>query len=423
MALATEEIVEKKIQPVKQLKIAYIMSRFPKLTETFILYELMALRDEGVEVEIFPLLREKQSVAHPEADRLVRLAHYQPFISLPIIKAHWHYLMKKPWTYLKMLYEVLAGTAGSVNFFFGALGILPKSALFARTMQQLGVDHVHAHFATHPAVAALIIYRLAGIPFSFTAHGSDLHVERRMLDKKVQAASVVVTISDYNKELIIEECGEKFREKIKVIRCGTDLDLFAPPFEKDSETQLRIVCVASFEEVKGHTWLVKACELLKTWGIDFVCHLIGEGPIRRHIEREISEARLDRQFVLHGGLARQDVIDLLRSVHVQVLPSVPTQNGKREGIPVVLMEGMACGLPVISSNLSGIPELVEHERSGILTEPRDYLALAQALKRLYEDKELRRTMGRNGRAKVAEQFDLKKNAKELYRLLALQHTR
>src|SRR5437016_1216183 len=146
-------------------KVAYIMSRFPKITETFILYEMLALEEFGVPVEIYPLLRETQPVAHPEAERLVRRAHFHPFISLAILRAQWHFIRRRPLAYFRLWAEVLGATWGSANFFLGALGIFPKAVRFAYEMARQGVTHVHVHFASHPAVAALIIHRLTGIPF------------------------------------------------------------------------------------------------------------------------------------------------------------------------------------------------------------------------------------------------------------------
>ena len=176
------------------MKVAYTMSRFPKLTETFVLYEILALESQGVEVEIYPLLRERQQVEHPEAERLTRRAHYHPFVSLPILRANLHYLLRRPRTYFGVLAEVLLGTRKSRNFFVGALGVFPKSVRCAWEMERAGVDHLHAHFATHPALAALVVHRLTGIPFSFTAHGSDLHVDRTMLDVKVAASRFTVAM-------------------------------------------------------------------------------------------------------------------------------------------------------------------------------------------------------------------------------------
>jgi glycosyltransferase involved in cell wall biosynthesis len=402
-----------------RLKVAYIMSRFPKITETFILYEMLALEDLGVKVELFPLLREYQKVAHSEAQKLIPHAHFHPFLSLKVLWAQWYYIRRKPKTYFGLWGEVLKSTFGSLNFFVGAIGIFPKSVRFAYEMEKLNVSNVHAHFASHPAVAAFIINRLTGIPYSFTAHGSDLHVERRMLDKKVAAASFAVTVSSYNKELMVAECGEKAREKIHVIHCGVDPNLFRLQPKTSNPNPIQILCVASFEEVKGHKFLVEACRNLTQRGVNFVCHLVGLGPLRRTVEAQIHKAGLTDHFRLHGGLSRPDIIKLHTEADVFVLPSVPTKNGKREGIPIVLMEAMSSGLPVVSSDLSGIPELVENGTCGILLPPRDVQALADALKKLCNDAMLRKKMGRNGRKRILEKFDLSKNAFKLLNLIKI----
>ncbi len=394
-------------------KVAYIMSRFPKLTETFILYEIIALEKQGIKVETFPLLREQAKIIHKEAQELTERAHFHPFISGKILAAHWCFIRRDFRTYFRTIAEVFSGTFGSLNFFIGALGILPKTVRFAYEMEQLGVQHVHAHFATHPAVAGLIIYRLTGIPFSFTAHGSDLHVEKRMLDKKIRAASFATTVSFFNKKLMVKEGGEETREKIHVLRCGVDTKLFSPRAKITESRSFQILCVASFEEVKGHKYLVDACKILSEQGLDFECHFVGYGPLRKQVENQIDELGLQDKFHLHGSLPRNMVLEMLLKSDVFVLASVPTRQGKREGIPVVLMEAMASGLPVISSQLSGIPELVDDGISGVLIEPRDSEALARTLLDLAADPAKNISLGRAGREKVLNEFDLEKNTLKL----------
>ncbi len=394
-------------------KVAYIMSRFPKLTETFILYEALALEELGVPVELYPLLRERQAVTHPDAERLLQRAHFHPFLSLPILRAQWHFLRKRPLDYFKLWVEVLRGTWASLNFLLGAVGIFPKAVRFAYEMSIQGITHVHAHFANHPAVAALIIHRLTGIPFSFTAHGSDLHVKRRMLREKVEAAAFVVAISRYNKEFIIRECGEGVQGKIHVVHCGVDVDFFSPSEDgKKRSGPFQILCVGSFGEVKGHMVLIEACRLLRLRGVDFMCHLVGDGPLRRQLEQQIAKTKLKDKMVMHGMLRRADVAKMLRAADLMVLASVRTRRGDREGIPNALMEAMASGLPVVASAISGIRELVESERTGLLVPPGDSAALADALQTLSENADLLK-MGQAGREKVILEFNLKASAAAL----------
>lgn len=401
---------------VPPIRVAYVMSRFPKLTETFVLYEVSTLESLGVPVEIYPLLRERQRIMHPEAEQWTRRANYHPFLSLPILRAQAHFVRRKPGAYFRLWLEVIRKTWGSANFFVGALGIFPKAVRFAYEMERKGVTHIHAHFANHPAVAALIVHRLTGIPYSFTAHGSDLHVERRMLDTKVEAAAFAVTISAYNKQLIVAECGEEARDKVHVIHCGVDSSVFSPRPPSEAGGPLRIICVASFVEVKGHRYLLEACRILRERGLDLTCSLVGEGPLRREIDRGIARLGLGDHVRVLGEKPRGEVARLLAEADAAVLASYPTREGKREGIPVVLMEAMASGLPVVASGISGIPELVESGRTGFLVPPCDPIALADALQRLAEDRALRRRMGEAGREKVLREFNLHTNTLELLTL-------
>ncbi|HSL72358.1 MAG TPA: glycosyltransferase [Longimicrobiales bacterium] len=399
-------------------RLAYIVSRFPKVTETFVLNELIALERAGACVELFPLLRERPAVQHPEARDWARRARYQPFLSAAILRAQLFYLRRDPRRYLRVLWTVLRETWGSANFFVGAIGIFPKTVRFAYEMQQGGIDHIHAHFANHPAAAAFIIHELTGIPYSFTAHGSDLHVERRMLKTKVEAAAFAVTISSYNRELILRECGEQFRPRIQVVHCGIDPAAFPPRAETHAVTSesLRIVCVGSLEEVKGHHYLVEACRLVRAHGISVQAVLVGDGPLRRALETQVAAAGLESCIRLAGWLPRPQVAALLRDADVAVLASCRTRAGKREGIPVALMEAMASGLPVIASALSGIPELVEDGVTGLLVPPRDAAALAAALERLAADPVLRRDLGTRACAKVQHEFNLEQNTRKLLTL-------
>ncbi len=408
---------EKKRNQSQRLKVAYIMSRFPKLTETFILYEMLAMRQQGVQVEVYPLLRERENVMHPEAVHFVEVAHFQPFISLPIVRANLHFLLKKPFVYLKTLWDLLRSNWGSFNFFTGVLGIFPKTVLFAYQMRADHVQHVHAHFASHPAAAGFIIHRLVGIPYSFTAHGSDLHRDRHMLREKVAEAAFVAAISEYNKELIISECRGSYREKVNVVHCGVDTQVFRArshetPFEK-GENPFMILCVGTLHEVKGQEYLIEASRQLQERGFNFECHFVGDGPDREALTRLAQQAGISDKVRFHGRLTRDEIARLLLDADVLTAPSVPTSDGRREGIPVVLMEAMGSGVPVIASDLSGIPELVNSQSTGLLVPPRDATALADALERYIKDADLRRRLGRAGRDKVVEEFDLNKNAAKL----------
>jgi glycosyltransferase involved in cell wall biosynthesis len=400
-------------------RVAYVMSRFPKITETFVLYEILELERNGVAVEVFPLLRERTSVVHPEALRLMPRVRFLPTLSPAILAAIGRRLRRDPVRLLRALAEALWGTRHSLNFLFGALGIFAKTVKMAEEMETLGIRHVHAHFASHPALAALIIHRLTGIPFSFTAHGSDIHIDQTMFDTKLRAARFAVTVCRYNVDFLAEKFGDWVRDRLRVIHTGTDTESFAyePPPDRTGRA-FTILCVGALREVKGHRVLIDACALLRERGIDLRCRLIGEGELQRDLEWQIHELGLWERVHLLGARPRAAVAAEMRAADVVLLPSILGQRGDREGIPVCLMEAMATGRPVISSRQSGIPELVEHEVEGLLCPPGDPVALADALQRLAGDEALCRRLGAAGRDKVLREFDMRACANTLAVMLA-----
>jgi colanic acid/amylovoran biosynthesis glycosyltransferase len=290
-------------------------------------------------------------------------------------------------------------------------------------LRERGVTHLHCHFANHPATAGFIVHRLAGIPFSFTAHGSDLHVDRHMLREKVAEAAFVVAISEFNRAVILEACGQAAAAKVRVVHCGVDTAAFAPrpdrprdPGLATPERPLEILCIGTLHEVKGQVHLVEACRLLAARGVPFRCTFVGDGPDAALLTERIAGAGLAGRVELAGRRTRAEVVELLATADVLVAPSVPTRQGKREGIPVVLIEAMASGLPVVASRLSGIPELVEDSVGGILVEPGSPAEIADALARLAAEPALRARLGAGGRAAVERGFDLDAAARALVRM-------
>lgn len=403
-----EEIILPKPAP----RIAYMMSRFPKITETFIINEIIELRDLGFDINIYPLLQDQSKVTHPEVESLSELIHYLPFISWKIIKANFTSLFQTPSTYIKTIMEILIGTSGSMNFFIGALGILPKSICFAKQMQRHNIQHIHAHFATHPTVAALIIHRLTGITFSFTCHGSDIHIDQTMFKQKAAAAKFIVAISKYNREFLVERCGHEVKKNMLVVNTGVNVSRFKL-VEREPGNMLNILMVATFREVKGHRFLIEACRRLLLWDVPLQCNLVGSGPWFRTIKNQIARLNLKEYVKFHGDQPAPEVAKMMQQADVVVLPSIYGSRGDREGIPVVLMEAMASGCAVVASKISGIPELVEDGVTGTLCPPKNCQALALALKELARDPFKRKRYGFAGCAKVQMEFDLKKNVRRL----------
>ena len=334
------------------------------------------------------------------------------------MRTNWHFLSTQRSTYLTALWDVLRGTWGSANFFVGALGIFPKAVHFAREMQRQNITHVHACFANHAAVAALIIHRLTGLPYSFTARGSDVNVDRTMLQQKLKESDFAIAVSSFIKEVMVEVCDSHIADKIHVVFGGIDTDRFRPTKSGSGTHRFRILCVATLEEVKGHQYLVEACRLLQARSVDFECIFLGDGPLRRTLGRQITRGNLNDKIVLRGACPQAEVIEELGRADVLVLASTPTPSGRQEGLPTVLQEAMACALPVVATDIAGIPELVEHDRSGLLVSPGNPSALADALQRLASASTVRQQMGRAGRERVLEQCDLRANTARLAELFA-----
>jgi glycosyltransferase involved in cell wall biosynthesis len=243
-----------------------------------------------------------------------------------------------------------------------------------------------------------------------------------MLREKVAEAAFVAAISDYNRELIVAECKGQYRDKVIVVHCGVDTEVFRDRsldiLSEDQKQPFTIVCVGTLHEVKGQAYLLEACANLQKKGLDFICHLVGDGPDRPALTSLAEQSGISARVRFHGQQPREKIAELLQQADVLVAPSVPTSDGRREGIPVVLIEAMSSGVPVIASNLSGIPELVIDEKTGLLTPPRDPAAIASALERYYHEPTLRQQLGHAGRQKVTEEFDLYKNAARLVNQIA-----
>jgi glycosyltransferase involved in cell wall biosynthesis len=390
----------------RRKRIAYVISRFPKITETFILYEILELQRLGLDVSVFAIQREHEGIMHPEAVSLVNEAHYARLASWQVVRSQLWWLLRSPRAYVNAWWRAIKGNVRSPNFLVRALYVVPLAAHFARRMQQLGIEHVHATWATHPALVAYVIRVLTGIPYSFAAHSHEIYIDRTMLREKIRRAEFFITISEYNRKLLTDLYGREAAEKMHVVRCGVDAELFHPPPAMRGSRPFTILCVASLEAHKGHKYLIEACTELKKCGIDCRCVLVGEGDCREAIENLIRERGLADRVQILGRQTRDQVAALMQGADVLTLQSLMTPSGMSEGIPVSLMEAMAAGVPVIASSIRGIPELVEHERTGLLIPDGDALALAKALMTIYSSPGLARALGRRGREKVVREFDL-----------------
>ena len=246
---------------------------------------------------------------------------------------------------------------------------------------------------------------LSGIPFSFTAHAVDLYkdnVSRDDLARKAAAARFVVTVSRYNLEFL-ESLAPGVRDKLVLARCGIDLDRFAPrPLPPQPS---RMLCVARLIAKKGVGTLIEACRLLRDRGVALECEIVGEGPLRRKLEAQVREAGLGDLVRLTGPATQLAVRERYAAAHLFVLPCIIAPDGDRDGLPIAILEALACGLPVISTPVAGIPEVLRDGANALLVPPGDPPALADAVARLLSDPPLYHRLAANARASVEPRFD------------------
>lgn len=402
---------------IKHPKIAYIMSRFPHLPETFILREMTALAESGWQISLYPLILQEQEIVHPEAKSWLAQAKNLPFLSWDVLVANGRYLKQNPVRFISVWIRTLKENWQSFNFFLRALALLPKAAYAAHLMQQEGIDHIHAHYASHPALVAWIIHQLTGIPYSMTVHAHDIFVRTAMLKTKLQDVTFVAAISEFNREYLANLLGDWVCDKIHIVHCGILPENYHPHTnELRSDQPIEIISIGSLQPYKGQKYLIEACAYLREQGIPFRCRIIGEGEERDNLEQQISEHQLGSQVKLLGAKTQEEVATLLRTAHCYIQPSIITETGKMEGIPVSIMEALACDLPVVATQLSGIPELVRADETGYLVPSADASALAAAIIQIYRNYGLAKQLATNGRRLVLQEFELTGNVNRLSHL-------
>lgn len=404
----------------QQPAIAVLMSRFPSVTETFILREMIEMERQGMPVRVVSMIQETPPVLHDAVKPWIPRALFTPFLSAGVIAANARMFARQPFRYGSLLTRLIAGTIAKPLTLLKTLAIFPKSVAIAEQLERENVRHVHAHYASFPATMALIIAKLGrGISFSITVHAHDIQVDRSLLRWKLREARFVRSISDYNRRFLEELYPFEARGRIHVIHVGIEPEQYAnvPP----PPGIPKLFCVAAHKPYKGLPYLIEACRILRDSGVAFHCDIVGHGPMRDELATMIRDRGLDDVVVLAGPRPQEEVAQMMSEAALFVLPSIVAADGQMEGIPVALMEALASGRAVVSTTLSGIPELVEHGVSGLLVPPADAAAFAEAIRTLLADRDRARAMGLRGREKVRAEFDLRDCVRRLVALLAIEN--
>lgn len=384
---------------VAKPRLAYLFSRHPVVSQTFCDSEMLALERMGFEIEVAALFRPRNSFRHERLDRLKAEIHYVP--EPGVVAA----LADAP--------EFKTALGGMIDDHLVRYGADYKPVVCARNawylaalFRRLGVRHVHVHFANRATHTALFLKKL-GFPFSFTAHAQDFMFDLgcdELLREMAREAEFVVAVSDYSRELLCRTCPES-AAKITRIYNGAELGDF-PAAIAEQRTPLRLVSVGRLVEFKGFEHLIGACGILKRRGVTLDLRIIGDGPLRAQLEERIRAEGVQDCVTLPGVRSQEEIKRELAAADLFALASIVDSTGSSDILPTVITEAMACGLPVVSTTVAGIPEMVEHGVTGLLVAPKDEGAMADAISGLAGDVERRRAMGEAGRARAQRLFSL-----------------
>ena len=403
------------------MRVAYLLLHFPFLTETFVAEEIKAVRDLGVDVQIVSLLEADPRPAQQLSRALLPYCWYAPGLaSSQLWWAQFYFLLTRGGAYLALLWRLLRCPYPTkpLSLFAKRLVIFLKAVAVAHHLRHYNVDLFHSHFAWLSGAAAWVCARLLKTPFTVTTHAYDLFAKDDLLALVAGEASQVVTISEFNRQYIAQR-GVRAPDGISVIRCGVDLEQIAGVNGDHAPVNagpVRILSVGSLVPKKGHRDLVEACRILKERSIPFRCTIIGGGGDESGLRSLIAQFDLTSEVSLRGALPNHEIIQAYREHDIFALASVVAPNGDRDGIPVVMMEAGALGLPLVSTHVSGIPELVQHGRTGLLAPAGDAAALADALATLAGDPALRRRLGQAANALVSAEYGITLNAQRLVTL-------
>ena len=381
--------------------LAYLFERFPSFTQTFCYREIAELQGQGANPEIFSIRRPTGEPTQEWNEAVVENVQYLPGDEELVRQVD--AALRKGTLPAEAAREIAAWDR-KTDFLR-----LYQAAYLGPRWQALGVRHVHAHFAGLAARTAFWIERFFGIGFSFTGHANDIFAPKPFevsLGEMIDAARAVVTVSEYGVQFLCEKFPGAAR-KMHCVYNGIDLGRFRPA--DFSAIPPTIISIGRLIEKKGFSDLVEACRLLRARGTDFRCQIIGEGPLQAALQEQITAGGLTSVVLLTGPLAQGEVIDRLARAWVFALPCVPETGGGMDNLPTVVMEAMAAALPVVSTPLGGVPEMVLDGVTGFLVPGDQPAALAEALSRVLADRTLARSLGEAGRQRAGSSFAIEKS--------------
>src|SRR6266550_5142763 len=390
-------------------RFAYLFERFPSFGQTFCYREVAELYRQGITPLIFSIRNPKDEPAQDWDTRIVKRVHYLPEEKELLEEVQ---RASKERRLTPAIIAALDEWGRRTDFLR-----LYQAVYVGLLLQEAGISHVHAHFAGMAARTAFWIAKFFPITFSFTAHANDIFAPSKFeigLDKMVGAARVVVTETDYAEKFLRKRFPER-ADRLHRVYNGLNLAEFGrATFSSDPPS---IVAIGRLIVKKGFANLIRACALLVERGRPFRCEIFGEGPLENQLRTQIEESGLKELVQLPGAKPQHELRERLATANVFVLPSVPEAEGGMDNLPTVIMEAMATGLPVVSTRIGGIPEMVIDNETGFLVSPGDLVALADAIEKMTNDQSLGQKFGQAGYERAQTLFSIEKNVRELCGLL------
>lgn len=393
------------------IRMAYLVSRYPSISHTFILNEVRGLRAKGFDIQVASINsadRPESQMTADEADELHATLYIKSTSKLKVVLVLIKALLLSPLAFLSASRYALGLAGTDFRAVLWSAFYLVEALLIADWMRAKKLDHLHVHFATPASTVALIVKKYMGCTLSITVHGPDEFYDASQyhLARKVAEADFIVAISDFARSQLMKLSEYEHWHKIGVARLGVDTERFAPATSKVNAAN-EILCVGRLTPAKGQHILLLALAELRKQHPDALLRFVGDGPDRASLERLAADLELTSNVRFEGNINQDRIRAFYQQATVFVLPSFA------EGIPVVLMESMAMGVPVISTRITGIPELIADGVNGILCAASNHLELASAIARVFESDSLRSELAVAGRAQVVENYNSSRNLNKL----------
>ena len=396
-----------------RLSLAYLVSCYPSVTHTFILRELEALRARGHEIDVFSVRRP----AHPEALGPAEQAEMRtttfllPSLARTFLPSLGRMTLHNPVGLIRMAQAAVQGIgenrdkAPKYPFYFA------EAVVLLDHLRRRGISHVHNHFGNAAGTVALLAAASGEVDFSLSVHGPDVFhsVTTEALPKKLNAARFVRAISHFCVSQLRLHSDFGTWDRFGIVRCGVDPAAYTPPATRDHDDPPRVLCVGRLTPAKGQLTLLKASLRLHQQGYAHQLDLVGDGPHRPALEAFAATAEMD-WVTFHGNQPQAAVRQFYAEADVFVLPSFA------EGVPVVLMEAMAMELPVLSTYVAGIPELIDQKKNGRLFHAGDDTQLYRELALLVQNKRLRQRLGQSARQTVIKHYNMNHNGLQMAKL-------